>query len=606
MTEIFPRLKGRGLIAIDLETCDPDLKENGPGAHREGSFIAGVAIGTEDGFRKYYPIAHEGGGNMDRDQVLQWLRAELSDDTPKIGANIMYDLQFLQFAGVKVKGPFYDIQLAEPLLVEDRLSYSLEALSQAYLGEGKVEDELEAFLIQHFGKKNPKANIWRAPGDVVAKYAEGDVDLPLRIFPFQRRRLEQENLWDLFLLESSLIPMLIDMRFRGIKIDLEKTQQIYEEMTIRQNALVTQINGASVWAARDLAKLFDAQGVSYPRTPKTNAPSITAAFLERCDNPLAKTILEIRRLDKLRETFLRGCILDKHYKGRIHTQFHPLRSDSVGTVSGRFSSSSPNLQFIPSRTDDGKLIRSLFIPDDDQDLYSVDYSQIEYRLMVDDAAQMRLPGAEEVVQQYRQDNNVDFHSVVAEMTGLSRTAAKTVNFGIAYGEGVAKLCASLGLSEFEGQQLLETYHQKAPFMRPLSRRFSNLAASTGVIATLLGRKRRFNAWAVTNRAGETKIVHQRVPGAKRAFTHKALNARIQGSAADIMKKAMIDIYQSGVCDTLGVPSLTVHDELVGSVPRTKEGQEALKELSNIMESTVKLSVPLIVDCNVGANWKECK
>lgn len=606
VSQMFPRLRGRGMIAIDLETCDPDLKTNGPGAHRDGSFIAGVAVGTEDGFRRYYPVSHEGGGNLDRDQVFQWLRAELSGPEPKLGANISYDLQFLKAAGIKVNGPLWDIQIAEPLLVEDRLSYSLEALSQAYLGEGKVDDELDAYLIEHFGKKNPKANIWRAPGSVVAPYAEGDVDLPLRIFPLQRKKLEDEGLWDLFVLESSLIPMLVDMRFRGIRVDLSKAEQLYDEMTVRENALATQIGGRSVWAARELAEIFDAEDIPYPRTPKTNAPSITALFLDRCEHPIAKTILEIRRLDKLRETFLKGVILDRHYNGRIHTSFHQLRSDSVGTVSGRFSSSTPNLQFIPGRTDDGKLIRSLFIPDEGQMLYSLDYSQIEYRLMVHDAATLRLDGAAEVVRRYHEDSNVDFHQAVAEMTGLSRTAAKTVNFGIAYGEGVAKLCASLGLSEAEGHQLLETYHSRAPFMRPLSRRYSNIAASEGEIRTLLGRKRRFTAWAVTNRAGETKIMHKHIPGAKRAFTHKALNARIQGSAADIMKKAMLDVYQCDATKALGVPQLTVHDELVGSVPDTKEGREAMEEIRRTMEKTVQLTVPLVVDGSTGANWKEAK
>jgi len=887
LLDTFPSLKGQGMISIDVETRDPDLKTNGPGYHRD-AYIVGIAVGTEAGFRKYYPIAHEAGGNMNRDQVLSWLRPQLQLPVPKVGANLIYDLGFFRAAGVPVAGPFYDIQIAEPLLCETRMSYSLESLAQIYLGEGKKDDEMEAYLVEHFGKKNPKSNIWRAPGDLVAKYAEGDVDLPLRIFAIQKQKLEEENLWDLFILESKLIPMLLDMRFRGVKVDLVKAQRMYDELTAKQEAELAEIEAVarakiSPWNAKDLAVLFDALGLDYPRTPKTKAPSFTALWLERCDYPIAQKVLEVRKMDKLRETFLKGCLLESHYRGRIHCQFNQLKSDAGGTVSGRFSScvapwtlittrngliriddvkigdevwthrgkwrkvlrvyrkpsepmlhvktnrgdiltctsahrlwiddswvtvgelqhvfktlgvkgrerresliglptdafsdsdtdrrrtanelqqrelyreqvrsgrrekssldsnsfltkdgnrqpharktsrgssqlegclrwkewilhtlglqwgkdtpyalctssrtrigevtprmgdtsyrpgqnerllgqpsisyetgpqknpcllstgqpvasieeiencgsyevwditveedesyeacglfnhnSTPNLQFIPTRTDDGKLIRSMFLPDDGQDFYSIDYSQIEYRLMAHDAYTHKLPGAAEVVEKYKSDSGVDFHQIVAEMTGLSRSAAKTVNFGIAYGEGVAKLCASLGLTEDAGRALLEEYHSRAPFMRPLSRRASHLAASTGIVTTLLGRKRRFDAWAVVNKSGETSIVHHRIPGAKRAFTHKALNARIQGSAADIMKKAMVDIYESGVCDVLGVPQLTVHDELCGSLPRTKVGEEAFEEMKHLMENTVRLSVPLTVDAKVGANWKECK
>lgn len=606
----FPSLQGQGMISIDVETRDPNLKTHGPGYHRDG-YIVGVAVGTESGFRKYYPIAHEGGGNMDKDQVLSWLRPQLALPVPKVGANLIYDLGFFRAAGVHVAGPYYDIQIAEPLLCETRMSYSLESLSQIYLDEGKKDDEMEAYLIEHFGKKNPKGNIWRAPGDMVAKYAEGDVDLPLRIFAKQKAQLEAEDLWDLFILESKLIPMLLDMRFRGVRVDLDKAQGMYDELTAKQETELSEIEAiaktkVSPWNAKDLAVLFDALGLEYPRTPKTNAPSFTAMWLDRCPYPIAQKILEVRKMDKLRETFLKGCLLESHYKGRIHCQFNQLKSDSGGTISGRFSSSNPNLQFIPTRTDDGKLIRSMFLPDDGQEFYSIDYSQIEYRLMAHDAYTHKLPGAAEVVERYKSDDSVDFHQIVADMTGLSRTAAKTVNFGIAYGEGAAKLCASLGLTDAEGRALLEEYHSRAPFMRPLSRRASHLAASTGVITTLLGRKRRFDAWAVVDKSGETRILHKRIPGAKRAFTHKALNARIQGSAADVMKKAMVDIYESGVCDVLGVPQLTVHDELCGSLPRTKEGKEAYEEMKRLMESTVKLSVPLTVDGKIGANWKECK
>lgn len=610
MDELFPSLAGRGLIAIDTETCDPELKTKGPGYFKSNTFIAGISVGTEDGFRRYYPIAHESGGNLPREKVLGWLNEQLSTDTPKVGAKLIYDLGFLESEGVFVKGPLYDVQVAEALLDENRFQYSLETLSQDYLGEGKDDEAMDAYLVQHFGKKNPKGSIWRAPPDIVAPYAMSDVDRPLRIFAKQRPQLTAQGLWGLFILESKLIRMLLKMRQRGVLVDLNKAQQLYDELTIKQEAVLAQIKHISgidvnVNAGSSLAQVFDALGLTYPRTPKTKAPSFTKEWLAACPEPIAQLILEVRQLDKLRGTFLQGCILGAHYNGRVHTEFNQLKSEEGGTVTGRFSSSNPNLQFIPIRSDLGKVIRSLFIPDEEQDFYSADYSQIEYRLMVHDAASLNLPGAADVVRQYAEDPDVDFHKVIAEMTGLERGPAKTVNFGIAYGEGKDKLCRSLGLDEEEGEALLKEYHRRAPFMRPLSQGASRQAAVEGEIRTLLNRKRRFDSWVITDRkTGKPVILRERVAGSKRAFTHKALNARIQGSAADIMKKAMIDVYESGVMDVLGVPQLTVHDELDGSVPRTNEGKEALHEMTHIMESTVKLLVPLRVDCGVGKNWAE--
>jgi len=184
-----------------------------------------------------------------------------------------------------------------------------------------------------------------------------------------------------------------------------------------------------------------------------------------------------------------------------------------------------------------------------------------------------------------------------------------VNFGIAYGEGVEKLCAQLNLSRQAGEKLLDAYHRGAPFMRPLIHRLMNLAERTGEIITLLGRKRRFNAWALNKwKAGErtTTILRHKVPGAKRAFCHKALNARTQGSAADIMKMAMVDVWESGAAAAAGIPLMTVHDELTGSCPNTNEAREALTHIDHLMENCVDLLVPLRVDAGIGASWGQCE
>jgi len=224
--------------------------------------------------------------------------------------------------------------------------------------------------------------------------------------------------------------------------------------------------------------------------------------------------------------------------------------------------------------------------------------------MANDAAYFGFRGAEEVVALYKKDKNADFHQIVADMTGLPRDAAKTVNFGIAYGEGVKKLCRDLNLSVNDGQKLLQEYHRRAPFMRPLTNHWMQRAESEPFeIRTLLGRRRQFNQWSI-ERDGEFIVLNHRVPGAQRAFTYTALNARIQGSAADLMKKAMVDIWDSGVIGVLGAPHLTVHDELDFSAPRG--GAAALREVKHIMETTVELQVPILADHKKGKNWGECE
>lgn len=608
----FPSLRGQGAIALDCETYDPDLKEKGAGYHRDG-YICGVSVATEAGFRNYYPIAHEGGGNFPKAKVLSWLKPQLALPVPKIGANLLYDLGYLEVAGIKVAGPFYDIQNAEPLLYEDRYSYSLESIAQHHLKKGKTEDKMVEWIVEKLGVKANKAKnyIYKVPGNIAREYAIGDVDLPLKIFAKQKIQLERNGLWDLFEMESRLIPMLLAMRQRGVCVDLERAEQLYDEYTKRCVKLLAKIKHISgvepnIWAAKSLAQVFDKLDLPYPRTEKTNAPSFRKEFLMHHPHPVAGLLREVRHLDRLKETFIKGSVIEGSYKGRIHCNFNQLRTDAGGTVSGRFSSSQPNLQQVPIRGEDSVAVRSAFIPEKGQTWHKFDWSQIEYRLIVNDAAHFEMRGADTVVEKYRTDVNADFHQIVADMTGLPRDAAKTVNFGIAYGEGVKKLCRDLGMSLENGQKLLREYHRRAPFMRPITNHWMDRAETEPFeIRTLLNRRRTFHKWGL-ERNGEFTVLDHKVPGAQRAFTYTALNARIQGSAADLMKQAMVDIWDSGVIAVLGAPHLTVHDELDFSAPKGKAGKEALKEVKHIMETTVELEVPILADHKSGKNWGECK
>lgn len=601
----FPSLEGQGAIAIDVETNDKELKTRGSGAFRDG-YICGVSIGTEAGYRQYFPVRHALGENLDPATVFAWLRQELRRPVPKIGANLLYDLGFLAAEDIEVSGPFYDIQIAEPLLDENRLSYSLEAIAQHWLKEGKKQNAMKDWLVLAFGEANYKSNIHRAPATVVGLYAESDVDLPLRIFALQKAELENRGLWDLFVMESKLLPMLLAMWRRGVRVDVDKAAQLYDRLTDQQAEAIAEIKRQTgiepdIWAAASLAKMFDAADVAYLYTEKTNKPSFQKDWLENCTHPVGKLITQARRLDKFRNTFVKGFIIEGNTNGFVHCQFNSLRSDEGGTVSGRFSSSKPNLQQIPIRDKLGKEIRSIFIAEPDKRWWKFDWSQIEFRLAIHHAARLELPGAQEVVDAYHNDPATDYHQVVAGITGVSRSEAKSINFGIIYGLGLDALADQLGIDVAAAKAMYASYIFRVPFVGRLRTKAMDAAGKRGVITTMLGRQRHFDMW---ERGGEVRPYH--FSGARRAFTHKALNAQLQGDAADIMKTAMVQAWEAGLFDEahLGAPHLTVHDELDGSFTDGPADKEALAELKHVMESCVALRVPLKADGGTGPNWGE--
>lgn len=606
----FPRLEAAKLLAIDCETKDPNLTEAGPGSIRRDGHLVGISVGTEDGGRWYFPMRHEiGGGNMDAEQVLRWARDELTrPGQTKVGANLLYDCEWLAAEGVNVAGPFIDVQYQEALLNENAKSYSLETLAQKYLSEGKQSNALYEWCAQAYGGKpdgKQCANIYRAPASLVGPYAESDVDLPLRVAKLQQARLESEELCGVAHLENSLIPMLLAMRRRGVRVDLEAGNALNERLAEELAALQREYP-CDMWSAKQIATRCDALGLAYPLTEK-GSPSFTAAWLKLQDHPFLTALNKMRGIDKLRGTFIEGHALGHLVNGRVHAQFHPLRGDANGTVSGRFSSSLPNLQNIPSRDDTlAPLIRGLFLPDEGERWVRFDWSQIEFRLLVHYA---RGGGAEKARSMYRDDPTTDFHRMVSELTGIERKPAKNINFGLVYGMGVKKMAASLGRSEQATRALFEQYHSTLPFVKDTFNAASQMATRRGYTKTLLGRRRRFELWeprqwdksadACSKEAAEAAWGKA---GIRRAYTHASLNSVMQGGAADIMKKAMVDIWQSGICDVLGAPLLTVHDELDWSAPPTLEADEALRESQRIMEHCVTLRVPLRAEREEGPNW----
>lgn len=593
----FPDLSNADVIGIDTETYDPDLKSKGPGTRRDG-YIIGVSVATSQGFKRYYPVRHQTGGNLDPQKVFGWLREQLNRPRQvKVGANILYDLDYLANEGVEVAGPIEDVQVAEPLLDENARSFSLDALARKYLAVTKYEGDIKAWGEKAFGKDQYKNNLWRTPVELVGPYAEVDADLPIRIREKQLRVLQSEQLLDLYHLECKLIPILLGMRRRGVRIDVQGAERLLDRLDgdIKElSSELRRITGmeVNVNTADSLAQAFTAAGVPFPRSPETGKPTFQKAWLKHHKHPLPGLVTKTRGLMKFKSTFVQGYVLDSHINGRIHCQFHQLRSDEHGAVSGRFSSSDPNLQNIPIRDDEvGPLIRALFLADVGEKWFAKDWSQIEYRLIVHYAALRGFLGADEAVQRYNQDRSTDFHQVVADLTGLPRKDAKNVNFGIAYGQGKDLLATNLGLSLDEAEAFLRTYHARAPFIKKLADQVKAKVEATGFVRTLLGRRRRFTQDS----------------NGRYEFTHKSLNALIQGSAADIMKKAMVQADADGVYRAVGWPLLTVHDELGKSGnPQNKVHLQALDHLHHIMENCVQLLVPLLAEGSYGDNWAEAK
>ena len=610
----LPNLRHEKIIALDVETYDPDLKTRGPGWARGTGHIVGIAVGTLDGGRWYLPIRHEvqPEDNLDPSHVLTWAKDHLTQPAKRIvGANLQYDIGWLAQEGVHVRGMLFDVLAAEALLIEYGHA-SLETVGQKYLAEGKETNQLYQWIRDTYkGDADKRADIYRAPPRLVGHYAQSDVDLPLRLMPILFEKLQEQNLWKLFRVECALIPLLIAMRFQGVRIDLDRATALHtefqNELQMLQASLAKQNGGIplDINSAASIAPALDALGIPYGRTP-TGKPAINAEFFKGVQHPFTDAICNARELEKLCGTFIEGYMFNSHVEGRLYTQFHPLKSDAGGTKSGRFSSSTPNLQNIPSRSKIGKQLRECFLPEPGHTWRSFDYSQIEYRMLAHFAVGDK---ADELRAQYNADPWTDYHDWTGELikaqTGqkLARAYVKAINFGLLYGMGKTTLAKTLGVSRAKGNEIFDTYHASAPFAQATAEHYTDMAQSTGLVRTILGRRARYEHFTLGNQT-YTAEEAVRVGATRRVGTHTALNRVLQGSAADLLKIAMLKAWQAGVFDDTGVPLLTVHDELDFSDPGNAE--PAFAELKNIMENAIDLNVPVRVSDEQGPTWGECE
>jgi DNA polymerase I-like protein with 3'-5' exonuclease and polymerase domains len=632
----YPDLRSADEIAIDLETRDPDLKSKGSGAISGNGEIVGFAVAV-DGYKNYFPIAHEQGPNMDRKKTIEWFRDICESPATKIFHNAMYDVCWIRNLGIKINGLIIDTMIASSLIDENRFSYTLNTLSWHHLGEGKSEARLNQAAKER--GLDPKADMWRMPAMEVGGYAEKDAELTLKLWHKLKKIIVEDNLQDIFNLETDLFPCLVDMRHLGVRVDIEKANQLKTALAVKEENLLQQVKietgvDTQIWAAASIAKVFDKLKLPYTRTEKTNSPSFTKNFISNHANPVVNMIAEARKINKVRTTFI-DTILKHEHKGRIHADINQIRSDDGGTVTGRFSYSNPNLQQIPARDPEtGPLLRSLFIPEEGMKWGTFDYSQQEPRLVAHYALKFSLPSVNQIADSYENDPSTDFHKIVAEMAKIPRSQAKTINLGLFYGMGKAKLQGELGVSKEKSEELFTKYHSEAPFVKQLMNKVMKAAESRGQIKTLLGRRCRFPKYepvlrgadwgtyvppedhermlelqemgphlkdfegnVVTDKNGKPKRNYWHQNSTRRAFTYKALNKLIQGSAADMTKKAMVELYKEGL-----VAHIQIHDELDFSVINELEAAK----IKDIMENAVDLEVPNKVDYESGPNWGEIK
>jgi DNA polymerase I-like protein with 3'-5' exonuclease and polymerase domains len=603
----FPNLSNAKEIAIDLETCDPNMESMGPGWPRRDGYVVGYAVAVE-GWAGYFPVAHGGGGNLDKRRVERWIMDVLASPADKIMHNAAYDCGWLKASGFTINGRIIDTMIAAPLLDENRFSFALNSLGFDYLKETKSEAGLKQ-AAGDFGV-HPKKELWKLPAMYVGNYAEQDAALTLKLWQYLKVKLRQDDVESIFDLETRLLPVLLGITERGIRFDRAKCERLIDGLIKREkelHALIKSQAGTSVdiWAAASIAKAFDKLNVAYPKT-ENGLPSFTKSFLDECPHQIGKMIIEARETNKTHSTFLQPYLNFSAKDGRIHPHVNQLRNDDGGTVSGRLSMNNPNLQQVPARHEIiGPMVRGLFLPEEGQIWASNDFSSQEPRLLVHYASLLGLPGAEVMVDAYKADPDTDFHQMVADMAGIKRKAAKTIGLGLMYSMGVAKLANELDLTHEEAKELIHTFHTKVPFLKgtvnAVMRRIEH-PSSGGAIRTLLGRKCRFPLWEPMQWGSNKALPYEQASieygsQIKRSGTYKGLNRLIQGSAADQTKMAMVALHEAG--ETL---LLQVHDEIVLSVADRGQAERA----AEIMANCVKMEIPNRVDVEIGPSWGEAK
>ncbi len=641
-------------IGLDTETRDIGLNGGrGPGWVYRAGHVAGISVaygpvGMESGL--YFPIAHPDTDNFDHDAVSRWLGDHRH--LRWVFQNAPYDLGWFRSEfGLTPPTKIDDTTAMSVMLDEHHMEYNLNAIA-ARCGVPQKDEGLLREAASVYGM-NPKSDLWRLPAKFVGAYAEGDALTTLRAARVMRPQLIEDGVTDAYELEMQLIPLIQEMRWRGIRVDLDRADMAIKHcMEVRDEAfkeLGQQLNervgmdeiGRTAW----LHRVFDQEGISYPRTPPTGRfpdgqPSFTAGstgWMHKHPHWLPRLIVRADKYNNAATKFIKGFIIDYAHKGRIHASINQFMSeDDTGGKKGaktfRFSYSDPALQQMPSRDSELKpLIRGCFVPEPGELWGRIDYEQQEYRLIVHFAALMKLNKADDAVQKYRDNPDTDFHQMVADMTGLDRKPAKDANFAKAFGAAVPKFASMIDKSQEEAARIMEQYDKEMPFVAELNDKCKTLAGKRGWVRLLDGARMHFPFWegpwieweekkryfdaGFKLHPGRWDEIGERISNEikpvwvrgeyvdmphpwkgkrlRRADTRKAMNALIQGSAARMTKIAMRNCWREGL-----VPLLQVHDELNFSCAVKETGDHAAR----LMAEAVTLEIPLGADVEWGIHW----
>lgn len=581
---ILPILRNNETIAVDTETTGLGPLDR----------PVGISWCREDETRDYAAWGHElGGNNVTIDNARQWWQHEVVFKRARVVChNAVFDMRMLAEAGMPLPEFVEDTGIVAGLTDEYRTSYSLDGLSQAILGDDqrKLGDELYALLALRFGGKPTReqqaGNIWRIEAPIAAPYAIQDALLTKRLFEKMRPEIEWNELNRIYALETALIPVLVRMYRVGIRADEQLARSAMvglkreQEQALEELKTIAGGQEVNAQSSKQLAELLKTLGVSVPVTDKGN-PSVTSEWLEHLDHPIGRVLRTARRARHYADVFIGNYILKNLTpSGTIHANFHSVRSTQGGAKTGRFSSSGGlNAQNIPSRDEElGPKVKACFVPfKPGYQIGEIDFSQIEYRFFAHYAGG-------EVMKRYATEPDIDYHAMVAELTGLPRGKAKNINFGVLFGMGPRKMAEQLGVSLEEAKKILGIYYARIPEARRLSNLASKKAESRGYIITWGGRRCRFPVF-----------------GGRFGNTHKALNYIAQGSAADLIKTAMVNVDRViDWRDTL--IHLTIHDSLVFTFPPGRDGLEEARRVQRVMDESAQLRVPVRSSLKIGPSW----
>lgn len=623
----LPDLRGVPRLALDRETKDDGLANGrGPGWAYGISRVVGCSVAW-DGGAFYAPIGHPDSDNFDADAWVRWERDHQRAGVRFIFHNAPYDMGCSQAEwGLGAPELIDDTTAMSVMVDENRLSYRLDDVASWRGVPGKDEALLReaAAAYGYYGRDEVKANMWRMPAHLVGPYGEADAVSTLAVYDSLLPVLHEEDTYDAYRLECDLIPMVIEMRRRGIRIDLDAAEQAKSDLltlrdkTLRDLSEKLELSGAGLSvddlnSARRLAKLFDAQKVAYPLTKKSEEPSFTSDWMEDHPHWLPQGVVAARQAHSAATKFIEEYIQGFAHRGRIHATINQFRGENGGTRSHRFSYSEPPLQQIPGdkRPELRDMIRRLFLPEPGQMWCKGDFSQQEIRLIVHFAYLIGAAKADVARDRYLNDPATDYHNLTAELTGLERRDAKAVTFAKAYGAGIAKFALMNGCSAEEAVERVGTFDRNMPFVKQLTERCDAYAQRRGYIRLLDGARCHWDTWEACRRSDNLNEWGVYIPPKRRqdaleywagkrirrAETRKAMNRLIQGSAARQVKLAMLACWRERI-----VPTLQVHDELDASVTSLTEGNK----MSELMRDAVTLEVPMLVDMKFGPNWAEAK